>query len=254
MKRSTNISLVLLASVSAAATLSGCDVQPDAVADNGGTFTSMAECVAVYDQQTCQAAQNLANQEHVQNAPHYNSLSQCIAEYGPDMCRPASAYGGQSNVFVPLMMGYMLGSAHSTPAPLYYGPGAYRHRDDRNYSAPIFTSGRGYSRSAPIGQAPFASVRSAPVTKGTLNSGTALQTGTVTSQRGGFGSSFKPTQSFKTSYVASNPSSFGRAALPSTSARAISVTSSRAYSSSSSISTRGGFGSSGRSFGGSFGG
>lgn len=256
MKRSTQVSLVLLAGVSAVASLSGCGEMPsEQIPDNGGTFTSMAECVAVYDQQTCSAAQQLAQKEHVQNAPHFNSLQSCIAEYGADMCRPASSYGGSSNVFLPLMAGYMLGSATSTPAPLYYG--SRRDRDRYHYAggaSPIFTSGRGYNRKAPIGAAPFQSQKSSISTsKGGLKSSTAISTGTVPSQRGGFGGSFKPTQSFKSNYSATNPSSFGRAALPASSARAVSISSSRGYARSS-VSSRGGFGASGRSFGGGFGG
>lgn len=255
MKRSRQVSLVLMGSAAALVTLSGCDVQPDpALADNGGTFTSMAECVAVYDQQTCQSAQQLAQKEHFQNAPKFSSYEQCVQQFGPGGCANGSSYGGGSNVFLPLMAGYMLGSATSTPAPLYYGPGSWRHRNERNYSAPIFTSGRGYNSRAPIGQAPFASKATAPITKGGLKSGTAISTGTVPTQRGGFGSSFKPTKSFTSNYATTNPTSFGRATLPSSSARFSSVSSSRSAISSSSISSRGGFGGSGRSFGGGFGG
>jgi len=255
MKRSTQVSLVLLASVSAVATLSGCNDQPEQIADNGGTFTTMAECVAVYDQQTCSAAQSMANQEHLANAPHFNTLQSCVAEYGADMCRSGSSYGGSSNVFLPLMAGYMLGSATSTPAPLYYG--SIRDRDRYHYangSAPIYTSGRGYSRSAPIGAAPYRSTAGLATTKGGLKSGTAISTGTVPTQRGGFGTSFKPAKTFTSSYKATNPTSFGRAALPATSARATSISSSRGYASSSSVSSRGGFGSSARGFSGGFGG
>lgn len=251
MKRSTRISLVLLASVSAAATLSGCEQSPQAPADNGGTFANKAECVAVYDQATCDAADKLAQQEHLQNAPHFNTQAQCAAEYGADMCRPASAYGGNSgsNFFVPAMLGYMMGSAMSTPAPLYYGRDAYRHRNDPGYVAPIYTSGRGYSRSAPIGRAPFASNASfsskpSISTKGSLKSSTAMTP--PATARGGFGSSFKPTNSFTSSYAKANPSSFGRSSFSSTSGSSFKAT--------SSISSRGGFGGSGRSFGGSFGG
>jgi hypothetical protein len=166
------------------------------------------------------------------------------------MCRPASAYGGSNSMFMPMMMGYMMGSMNSTPAPLYYGPGSYRHRDDRNYSAPIYTSGRGYSRSAPIGAAPFSSSRSVSgiSTKGSLNSTTAMTP--PATARGGFGSSFKPTTSFKSSYASSNPSSFGRSSYGGGS----SYSSGSSFKSSSSISSRGGFGSSGRGFGGGFGG
>lgn len=257
MKRSTKVSLVLLGSAAALTTLSGCDNQPQAPADNGGTFTTMAECVAVYDQQTCQSAMSLANQEHWQNAPHFSSYDQCVAQYGPGGCASGSTYGGSGNIWVPMMMGYMLGSANSTPAPLYYAPYAYRHAGQSGYSAPIFTSGRGYSHSSPIGAAPFASVRTTP---GSLKSSTAISTGTVSvAPRGGFGSSFKPTTTFKQSYATTNPSSFGRSVMPATSTTYKSVvSSSRSYSSvsegSHSYSSRGGFGSMGRSFGGGFGG
>jgi uncharacterized protein YgiB involved in biofilm formation len=237
MKRSSQISLVLLASVAMTATLSGCDEVPS-TPDNGGTFANMAECVAVYDEDTCKSAQTLAQKDHLANAPKYGTREQCIAEYGPDMCAPASNYGGSGNMFMPMMIGYMMGSANSSPAPLYYGPGSYRHRNDRGYNAPIYTSGRGYARQAPIGSAPFVSKKSTVSGKAALNSGTAI------SSRGGFGTSFKPTTSFKSSYAASNPTSFGRS----------SYSSGRSYASSSSVSSRGGFGSSGRSFGGGFGG
>lgn len=249
MKRSTRVSLVLLASVSAAAALSGCEQTPAAPADNGGTFANKAECIAVYDQATCDAADKLAMQEHLQNAPKFNNQAACAAEYGADMCRPASAYGGSNNggVFVPMMMGYMMGSMNSTPAPLYYGN--RRERDyygrTHNGAAPIFSSGRGLSRTAVVGAAPFSTSRPSGIsTKGALKSSTAMTP--PGSARGGFGSSFKPTTSFKSTYAAANPSSFG--------GRSSSISSGRSFSSSSSISSRGGFGSSGRGFGGGFGG
>lgn len=256
MKRSTRVSLVLMASVSAAAALSGCEPAEQAPIDNGGTFANKAECIAVYDQATCDAADKMAKQEHLQNAPRFGSLEACRAEYGADMCHSASSYGGASNIFVPAMLGYMMGSAMSTPAPLYYGPGSYRHRNDRGYSAPIYTSGRGYSRSAPIGAAPYRGTVSKPAisTKGSLKSTTAMTP--PATARGGFGSSFKPTKSFTSNYKATNPASFGG----STYSRGSSGTSARSYSSgasfkaSPSVSSRGGFGASGRSFGGGFGG
>lgn len=254
MKRSARVSLVLLASVSAAAALSGCEQTPTAPADNGGTFANKAECVAVYDQATCDAADKLAQQEHLQNAPHFSTQAQCAAEYGADMCRPASAYGGNSgsNFFVPAMLGYMMGSAMSTPAPLYYGRDAYRHRNEPGFVAPIYTSGQGYNRTAPVGRAPFATTgafSSKPTisTKGSLKSSTAMTL--PPTARGGFGSSFKPTNTFKSAYASSNPSSFGRSTFSSASGSSFS----RAATTSG-ISSRGGFGGSGRSFGGGFGG
>jgi len=261
MKRSTRVSLVLLASVSAAASLSGCDQTPDTLPDNGGTFTTKAECIAVYDQATCDRADRLAQQEHLQNAPKFNSLDSCAAQYGPDACRPASAYGGSGNMYLPVMTAFMLGSAMSTPAPLYYGPGAYRHRYDNGYSAPLVTSGRGFPNHPVAGSAPYMVNRPGSVisTKGALKSTTALTP--PGSTRGGFGTSFKPTKTFTATYAHENPTSFGRSSLsPSTgsfaraaSAGRVSSTSS-GFHSSGSVSSRGGFGSMGRGFSGGFGG
>jgi uncharacterized protein YgiB involved in biofilm formation len=251
MKRSAQITLVLLTSA-AAASLSACDADTPAVQpDNGGTFTSLAECVAKYDQKTCEAAQKLAQNEHLTNAPHYKTRDDCIREYGPDMCTPASQYGSHDSFFVPMMIGYMMGSAGSQPAPLYYGPGAYRHYGQAGYSAPIYSSAPSYRNTGPIGSAPIYRPGTA-TTKGGLKSSTAL----TPVQRGGFGSSFKPTSTFKSSYSAANPDSFGRGGYSKTggamSAKSYSsYSSARSYSSSSSSSvSRGGFGSSGRSFGG----
>ena len=250
MKRSSQITLVLLTSA-AGLSLAGCDAQPAVQADNGGTFTSLAQCVAQYDQKTCAAAQQLAQQEHLQNAPHFSDLQACREQYGPDMCQPASAYGGQSNIFVPMMIGYMLGSANSQPAPLYYAPYAYRHYGQAGYSAPIYSSSPSYRNTGPIGSAPLYR----PSARGGLNASTALSSGTV---RGGFGSSFKPTPTFKSTYSAANPDSFGRGgyskATGAMSSKSFSSYTSSRASSFSSGTTRGGFGSSGRSFGGGFGG
>jgi uncharacterized protein YgiB involved in biofilm formation len=252
MKRSSQITLVLLTGA-AGISLAGCDPQQaPPPPDNGGTFTSLAECVAKYDQKTCQAAQQLAQQEHLNNAPHFSSVDACRQQYGPDMCQPASAYGGHDSFFVPMMIGYMMGSAGSQPAPLYYAPYSYRHYGQSGYAAPLYSSAPSYRGAGPIGTAPLYR----PSVRAGLNSSTSLTPAQTV--RGGFGSSFKPTPTFKSSYAAHNPDSFGRGAYTK-SGGAISASSyssmksSFSSSRSSSISSgtsRGGFGSSGRSFGG----
>lgn len=246
MKRSSRISLVLLSSMTALA-VSGCDEAPPAKVDNGGTFANKAECVAVYDKETCDAAEKLARAEHLKNAPQ-KTREQCIAEYGADMCRPASEYGGSSNSYMPLMIGYMLGSMNSTPAPLYYGPGSYRDRDRPNYQAPVYSSGSGYRNQGAIGKASYIPRTQVKTTPGGLKSSTSLTP--PSTQRGVFGSSFKPTTNFKSNYAKSNPSSFGRSSS-SFSSRPSTV-GAKSYGSSS--VSRGVFGGSGRSFGGGFGG
>lgn len=231
MKRSTKISLVLVSSISAMA-VSGCSEAPERKPDTGGTFANKAECVAVYDAKTCEAAEKLALAEHQKNAPK-STREKCIEDYGANMCRPANDGSG---MFMPLMVGYMLGNAMATPAPLYYGPGSYRERD-RGY-VPIYSSSPRYS--GPVGQGNYTAstyskpATATPTTKGSLKSTTAMTP--PATQRGGFGSTFKPSTSFKSSYTASNP----------TPARSTYSTTSSTRSSTS--TTRGGFGSSGRSF------
>lgn len=239
MKRSSRVALVMLASVSGLA-VSGCEPVPEAKTDAGGTFTSKAECVAVYDQNTCDAAEKLARSEHLKNAPK-TTREKCIAEYGADMCRPASEYGGSNDVWMPLMMGYMMGSMNSTPAPLYYGPGSYRDRDHRQGGgyAPVYSSSSSY-KGKQVGSAPYAAPSKSTATattKSTLKSTTSLTP--PGSQRGGFGTNFKPTNSFKSAYTA-----------PSSSSSRPAYSSSSSYSSKSYASSRGGFGSSARSYGG----
>ena len=245
MKRSSNISLVLIASLAATTSLSGCgSSHPDLPPDNGGTFANMAECVAKYDQQTCATAQHIAYQEHLQNAPHYYTQADCIMQYGAGMCQPASVYGGAGNIWMPMMMGYMMGSATSRPAPLYYGT-IYQRQHYVGGGAPIFTSGVGFSHSAPIGAAPFVSNRPAISAKAGFQSTTSLTP--AASVRGGFGSNFKPAATFTSNYAASNPTAFGKVSVPATSSVGKSFTSNI---SNTSTSSRGGFGSVSRGFGG----
>ena len=172
MKRSSQVSLVLVASISATALLSGCDIDDPVVNDPGGTFSSIEECVAVYDQQTCEAAEKLARADHLKNAPKFNTLEACRESYG-DMCRLDTNYGGSGNSFMPFMVGYMMGNSLSRPAPLYYGAGAYRYQNNPGYSAPIYTSGSGYSSSKPIGSG-IITAPTASTTKGSLKSSTAM--------------------------------------------------------------------------------
>lgn len=235
MKRSSKVSLVLIAGASGLA-LSGC-VPPEyntQVPDNGGTFSDKAECVAVYDENTCEAAEKEARSEHLKNAPK-TTREQCIEDYGPDMCVPSSEYGGSGNSWMPLMAGYMLGSMTSKPAPLYYAPGSYKDADRMKTGGPfpVYSSGTGYAgKSAGTAQyvTPSASNLS---TKAELKSSTSMTP--PSSQRGGFGSSFKPSAEFKSSYIAKNPTSFGKSTMTVKSA----------------TSARGGFGSSSGGYSGS---
>lgn len=230
MKRSSNVKLVHITSVAAlssALMLSACNDEAPNVPTNG-TFSSKEECSIAYSMEVCEKAEKEALATHEKNAPRFSRLEECVAEYGKDMCRPSTgSSGGDGGFFVPMMMGYMLGSMNSTPAPLYYGP-ASSHSGN---SAPVYSS----SSKTPVyaGQSTYK-----PSAKADLKGSTALKSGTV---RGGFGTSFEPTKSFMTHYKATNPTAFN-----STTAQ-----SAKASSSSKSSVSRGGFGSSGRGNAGS---
>lgn len=217
MKRSSNVKLVHLTSatvLSSAILLSGCGEEPNT--PTNGTFANKQECSIVYSEEVCDKAEKQALATHEQNAPKYSKLEDCIAEYGKDMCSQSSGSSGGDSFFMPMMMGYMLGSMNSTPSPLYYGPTS----SYRSGTASVYSSGS----KTPVyaGQSAYK-----PSVKADLKGSTALKSGTV---RGGFGSTFVPSKSFQSSYKAANPSAFK----------------SQAVSSNRSTVSRGGFGSSSR--------
>ena len=84
--------------------LGGCssNVQP-------AQFTSVTECTSAgFDQNLCQAGYAAAFQQHQASAPQFRSLDACEAEWGDNSCTPGY---GASNVFVPLLAGFVLSTA-----------------------------------------------------------------------------------------------------------------------------------------------
>jgi len=136
MKRSKSVALLAMgASVIA---LTACDEpQVDAL-----VFDSLQQCLANQDvpREQCEADFQAARSQHAQVAPKYASQQACETDFGAANCEtaPQQTQSGGS-IFMPLMMGYMMGSmlnrgAGVTPQPLYRSADdakTYRTADNR---------------------------------------------------------------------------------------------------------------------------
>ena len=133
MKRSRSLKLALMGA--SALTLSACEEAPQDVA----IFKDVLQCEneVGFDRDACIANFEQAKQEHVRVAPKYTSAEDCEADFGAAQCEtaPQKTQSGGS-VFMPLMMGYMMGSmlsngsraATQPPLPLQGRPEEFPHR------------------------------------------------------------------------------------------------------------------------------
>jgi uncharacterized protein YgiB involved in biofilm formation len=140
MRRSRFVTLLTMGT--AAIALTACD-DPASTA----VFETVQQCLdsGMYDSNTCRSQFDQAKQTHVAAAPKFASAEECQATFGPGKCEPApeaqqaQATGSGHSLFMPLMMGYMMGSlsrggAAVPPQPLYRGwengrSGAFRVAD-----------------------------------------------------------------------------------------------------------------------------
>lgn len=155
MKRSRQITLTLLASVSVAGVVSACGDEPaprpsQDVAVTSAIYNNLQECKA--DGNTDEACNQLLNL--VNTAPRFSSQQSCEDQFGPQACAPRSDSSGNS-FFGPMMMGYMLGSLGNGSAYDYdrdyyrYRNSDYYRRDrDRTYSGYYGGSGGRYTGSS----------------------------------------------------------------------------------------------------------
>lgn len=157
MKRTSRITLLLMGTASLALTACGDD------ATEAGVFSSIEECISsgIYTEQYCKTSLEEAVKRHTDVAPRYKSKEDCEADFGPGQCQwgsksaennasnsnsNASGGGGGDSVFMPLMMGFMVGQMlgnnnRSYSEPLYrpnlasggssrglsgYNPGSFR--------------------------------------------------------------------------------------------------------------------------------
>jgi uncharacterized protein YgiB involved in biofilm formation len=144
MKRSRSIALVMMGAGTIA--LTACE-QPQV---DASIFQDVEQCVNEpgASRTACEEAYAIAEEQHAVVAPKYTDQEACEADFGAEQCEqaPYQAQGGGS-IFMPLMMGYMMGSMMSGRAgaaaqPLYRSaddPRNFRTADNRNVGA---TTGR----------------------------------------------------------------------------------------------------------------
>lgn len=132
MKKKVLVSGIMAAFVSAA--LSGCQVEDEVMTYSGMggdlektyTVSNTKECIAfaVGDEEQCKAAFDTAQKKHEEVSPKYSSQEKC--EEGTDVkCTVTTVQntdGSSSSVFVPAMMGMIVGSMlnnNSNAMPVY---------------------------------------------------------------------------------------------------------------------------------------
>ena len=139
MKRSRAIRLVLLGGAGFA--LAACDQAPP---PDARFFADASACAEVHDKATCQTAFAESEATFAAEAPRYSRKEECEAEFGAGNCETRQS-AGMGSFFMPMMMGYMLGSAFRQP--VYRGPeGTAMTRSGNNsYAVGRFSgaSGRG---------------------------------------------------------------------------------------------------------------
>ena len=182
-KRSRHVALILAGTATLA--LAGCeDDRVDAQA-----FPDLESCIAAskesnlwFTEDDCRKNFEAAKQEFVETAPRYASKELCEQEHGAGNCGDdpaAQQSGGGGCSFMPLCMGYMLGSMMSRGG--IFSQPMVRTADGR-YATPkgdqSFASNRGAGKVSPQ------TFQRAPSTLGK-----PPMTASQVSQRGGFGAS-----------------------------------------------------------------
>lgn len=171
MKRSKSLKLALMGV--SVLVLTACEEANEAAA----IFESVDECAKFegFELEQCRTNWETAEVEHVRTAPKYTDVADCQADFGADQCEKApqqTSSGG--SVFMPMMMGYMMGSMLSgggrsnvATQPLY------RSKDDPKN----FRTGDNKKVSGKTG-----------ISKVASSTARAPSTKTSTIRRGGFGS------------------------------------------------------------------
>ncbi|WP_151719411.1 DUF1190 domain-containing protein [Gemmobacter serpentinus] len=182
-KRSRHVALAILGAT--AFTLAGCtedkvdaEAFPDlqsckAAASPTGMFT-VADCDAAFAEATAL---------HAESAPRYDSLATCESQHGAGACGNEQQVqsGGSGSIFMPLMMGYLIGNmlggqrGMAAAQPLYKTPDG-KFTNAAGTSTFSSNSGKGQLSASQFTR-PAATVGKPPMTPTTLQS------------RGGFGGS-----------------------------------------------------------------
>ena len=182
-KRSRHVSLAILGA--AAFSLAGCKSQET----EAQAFPDEASCIAAakdgnlfFTESDCNAAFAQAEQDHLETAPRYDSLEVCEEEHGAGNCGgdPAASEGsgGGGSIFMPLMMGYLIGNALSGNRGIMSQP--LSRTANGGFATPSGDTRLGTNNGA--GRAPATAFNKAPTTMGQ-----PPMTRAQVAQRGGFG-------------------------------------------------------------------
>lgn len=122
-KRSHSVKLVAMGAGILA--LTACEEKVDV-----SVFKSVEQCAKFMDAADCEEKFRQAKEMHATVAPKYNSPEDCVADFGEYQCEeaPYRTRSG-SSVFMPLMVGYMMGRSMSG-APSSMSQPLYRSADD----------------------------------------------------------------------------------------------------------------------------
>lgn len=183
-KRGRRAALVLAGTATLA--LSACkDEQVDAQ-----SFPDLESCIAAskqnelwFTEDDCRKNFDAAKKEFEETAPRYASKELCEQEHGVGNCGGdpvAQQQGGGGFSFMPLFMGYMLGSMMSRGGGIFSQPMV--RTADGKYATPKGDQSFATNRGA--GKVPAQSFQRAPTTLGK-----PPMSATQVNQRGGFGSS-----------------------------------------------------------------
>jgi len=138
MKPWSSVSTILMISASLIA-LTACE-EPKV---DASIYESLDQCKRdpLLTSEQCESGFNNARTQHAAVAPKYSSAADCQADFGAGKCEKApykTSSGG--SIFMPLMMGYMMGSllggrGSRMSQPLYRSaksPNSFRTAENRN--------------------------------------------------------------------------------------------------------------------------
>lgn len=173
--RSRSVRIALLGA--AAFGVSGC--LPEKV--DTQVFPTLSECTAAaqdgtakFSEQDCQEAFSLAVVAHNETAPRYDEQALCEEQHGGECVADPAAVSssGGGSVFMPLMMGYMMGSMMNNGRPAMSAQPLYR-TSSGSFATPSgatnLNSNRGAINLAPSNfRAASATTGAQPMTRATV--------------------------------------------------------------------------------------
>lgn len=169
MKRSKTLTIALMGATALA--LTACDDPQEAA-----VFESVEQCTRQdgFDRETCESTFREAQAAHVSVSPKYTDAADCEADFGEGQCQTApmrTTSGG--SVFMPMMMGYMIGNmmaggSRVATQPLYRAgndASAFRTADNQKVAT------RTGLNTVPAAAAKAPSVKTATVARGGFGAG-----------------------------------------------------------------------------------